>query len=656
MRREMRLGAAALRRRPLIALIGWSALELPSAALSGFGIAHALDDGFLRHRVGVGVAWVAGLFLAAAVGAVGSRKVFGALGDLVEPFRDDLVRRVVSGALRRDRDEGAVARLTRQVEIVRDAFAGLLVAVRQFMVALVGATVGLLALDPVMAALLLPPFLVGLGVFSLVLATASRRQRASVLADEDVATTTGAVLSARRDIAARGTEDHAAALAAGPIAAQARAERALARLAALRSLSFAIGGWLPPIVLLAAGPTLVRHGLGPGALVGGLTFAVTGLQPALRTVMSGLGDSGLRYSVTLNRILETEPAAAPVVVEDRAPKGDRLVVAGVTFAYGPASEPVLNDLHLTVDEGEHLAVVGPSGIGKSTLAALLCGLRHPDAGEIRLGDVPLGSLAPDSLPARRVLVPQEAYIFTGTLRDNLAYLRPDAGDELIAASARAVGADGLVERLGGLDAAIAPGDLSAGERQLVALARAHLSEAPLIVLDEATCHLDPAAEQRAEAGFQRRGGTLIVIAHRLSSALRADRVLVLDGASAAVGDHSTLLSTSPLYRDLIGSWTDPARAASDPARLPGDAHRLEPAAGPGLGDGAGHVVPNGPDAEEQLGRDRLGRPAVDGLAQDLPLPVGERVAPGVQRRHGQRGIQDRLAVGQPPDPLEELGG
>jgi ATP-binding cassette subfamily C protein len=571
MKRELRLGVAALRGRPALALAGWSALELPSAALSGLGVAHALDDGFLRHRVGVGVAWVAGLFVAAVVGALGARKVFGALGGLVEPFRDDLVRRVVSGALTADRDEGAVARLTRQVEIVRDAFAGLLVTVRGFVVALIGASVGLLALDPVMALLLLPPFLVGLAVFSLVLASAARRQRASVLADEEVAATTSAVLAARRDIAARGTEDHACALAAGPIAAQARAERAMARLAGARSLSFAIGGWLPPMVLLAAGPALMRHGLGAGALIGGLTFAVTGLQPALRTVMSGLGDSGLRYSVTLNRILEKQPPVAPAVVDGRTPKGSQLVADGVTFAYGPASEPVLKELDLTVEEGGHLAVVGPSGIGKSTLAALLCGLRRPDAGEVRIGGVPIEQIAVADLPALRVLVPQEAYIFTGTLRENVAYLYPGADDEQIAASARAVGADALLERLGGLDATVTPGGLSAGERQLLALARAHLSEAPMVVLDEATCHLDPVAEQRAEAGFQRRGGTLVVIAHRLSSALRARRVLVLDGTTATVGDHDSLLAESALYRDLIGSWTDPGSAGAAVAGAAGAA-------------------------------------------------------------------------------------
>jgi ATP-binding cassette subfamily C protein len=101
---------------------------------------------------------------------------------------------------------------------------------------------------------------------------------------------------------------------------------------------------------------------------------------------------------------------------------------------------------------------------------------------------------------------------------------------------------------------VVPAQLSAGERQLLALVRAYLSAAPVVVLDEATCHLDPAAEGRAEAAFAGRAGTLIVIAHRVSSALRARRVLVLDGTRATVGDHASQLAVSPLYRELLGHW------------------------------------------------------------------------------------------------------
>jgi ATP-binding cassette subfamily C protein len=558
MKRELRYGVGALRRRPLLALAGWSVLEGVPAALSGLALARAVDDGFLAGRPAVGLAWLGGLMAAGGLAALGSRQIFRRLGDLVEPVRDDLVRRVVGGALGQAvagrSDDGAVARLTRQVEIVRDTFAGLIVAVRGFAVTSVAAVVGLLSLAPEMALLMVPPFLLGVAALLATLGLAAARYRASLRADERLASTAGAVLAGTRDVAAAGAERHAAAMVAGPIAEQAAAERALASVAALRTGCFVIGGWLPLVVLLVAGPWLARQGYGAGAIMGGLTYVLLGLQPALNTLISGLGASGLRFVVTLGRILDAVTPPAVPLPRAAATSGHELTLRGVSFAYGPHAEPVLRELDLTVPEGDHLAVVGPSGIGKSTLAGLVCGLLVPDAGTVTLGGVPVAGLSADRLAALRVLIPQEAYVFTGTLRENLAYLRPGATDAEIGAAVAAVGADPLVDRLGGLEASLRPTELSAGERQLVALARAYLAPAPVAVLDEATCHLDPAAERRAEQAFADRGGTLVVIAHRVSSALRARRVLVLDGTGAVLGDHASLPARSPLYRELLGHW------------------------------------------------------------------------------------------------------
>jgi hypothetical protein len=143
----------------------------------------------------------------------------------------------------------------------------------------------------------------------------------------------------------------------------------------------------------------------------------------------------------------------------------------------------------------------------------------------RLDDLPLTRYSPEALPDRRVIIPQEAYVFAGTLAENIGYLRAAPREELDAA-AEAVGLSPLVSRLGGYDAILNPSALSAGERQLIALTRAYLSAAPIAILDEATCHLDPAAEALAEESFARRPGLLIVIAHRISSALRAGQILV----------------------------------------------------------------------------------------------------------------------------------
>jgi ATP-binding cassette subfamily C protein len=594
-RGAIRFGLGSLRRRPLLALAAWSIPQALPAAASGLVLARAVDTGFLAGRPAVGLAWLAGLMLAAGVGSAGSRQVFRRLGDLVEPFRDELVRRVVGGALRRGvagrPDDGAVARLTRQVEIVRDTYAGLVMVLCGFAVTVVGVVLGLLSIAPVIVLLLAPPFLLGLGAFIGTLGLAAARQRAAVRADERLAGAAGAVFAGTRDVVARGAEEHAAALVAEPVAAQAAAERALAWVAALRTLCFALGGWLPLVILLLAGPWLARRGLSAGAILGGLTYVLFGLQPALRTVMSALGGSGLRFVVTLGRILDAStrppaPAAPAASAGAARPMGDgnepagcELVLRGVSFGYGPHAEPVLRGLDLRVPAGDHLAVIGPSGIGKSTLAGLLCGLLRPDAGTVSLGGVPAAGLAADQLARARVLIPQEAYVFSGTVRENLDYLRPAATAGEIDAAVSALGVESLLGRLGGLAAPLRPAELSAGERQLVALVRAYLSAAPLVVLDEATCHLDPAAERRAEEAFAARPGTLIVIAHRISSALRASRILLLDGDQAILGDHATLAGAAPLYRELLGHWSAQAPPAAGPPSSAGPPPAGAPSSG-----------------------------------------------------------------------------
>jgi ATP-binding cassette subfamily C protein len=577
--REVRFGVAALPRRPLAALLAWSVPQALPTAVTGVAVAQAVDRGFLAGRPWVGAAWLGGLLVAAGIGAVGANRVHTRLGEIVEPFRDALVRRVVGGALRRaaagSAEDGAVARLTRQVEIVRDSYAGLIVLLNGFAVGVLGIAVGLLSIAPVVAGLVLVPFLLGIAVFVAMLGLAAGRYRRAVHADEALADTAGDVLGAVRDLVAAGTEEHAQRLVSARIRAQADAERALARTDAQRTLSFVIGGWTPLVLLLAAGPWLLARGVSAGEVMGGLTYVLIGLQPALHTLNGGLGGAGLRFVVTLGRILDatevpaprpdTPPAAATVRGEASA-RG--LELRGVTFGYGRHAEPVLHDLDLVVPAGDHLAVVGPSGIGKSTLAALLSGLLRPDSGEVLLDGTPVAARSADQLARARVLIPQQAYVFSGTVRENLAYLAPRTDDERLRRAVAAVGAAPLVAGLGGLAATVSPGQLSAGERQQLALVRAYLSPAPLVVLDEATCHLDPAAERLAEEGFARRPGTLIVIAHRLSSALRARRVLVLDGTRAAVGDHDTLRASSPLYRELLGHWAGAGDAApiQTPAR------------------------------------------------------------------------------------------
>lgn len=563
-------------------LAAWSLLESAHTFLGGYGVARALDDGFLAGRTTTGLAWLAAAGAGALLGGFALRGVFAGLADLVEPLRDGLVRRAVRQALdravadpARAPDTGAVSRLTQQTEMARDSFAGLVLTVRSFVFTAVGALAGMAALAPVLLLIVLPPLLLGVAAFLATLRPMASVQRRSLDTDEALADRVGALGEGLRDIVACGGQAAARARVEPLITAQERLARRLARWAALRTLALGTAGRLPVIALLAATPWLLGHGVTAGTLAGGLTYVVTALLPALDSLMTALGSAGTRLLVVLERFCDPAPpdqdGRGTTKPWARVPAGWRTAAAaelrGVSFAYGPGAAPVLDSLDLVVRQGEHLAVVGPSGIGKSTLTALLAGMLSPDAGTVLVAGAPAhrgpGATGPDP---RRTLLPQQAYVFTGTVRENLTHLSPGPGgarapgDAQVRRAISALGLEGLVDRLGGLDAEVSPRLLSRGEGQQLALAAAYLSPAPLLLLDEATCHLDPRAEERAERALAERPGTLVVVAHRVSSAARADRVLVLDGTRAVCGTHAELPARSPLYRDLVGKWNGAADA------------------------------------------------------------------------------------------------
>lgn len=563
-----RLLSTELRRRPaaLWRLAGWSVLEIAPTAASGFVVARAVDEGFLRHRPGVGLAWLGGLAVLMVVGAVGARRTFGSLADIVEPLRDAVLAAVTAGALRRavagvERpNAGAVAQLTGQVEAVREITAALLMTLRKFGFTVVSTLVGITVLAPVLVLLVLPPLVAAVVLFWRLLVGVAPRSRATMLAAERTAASIGTVVGGVRDVVACGAERRAAAEVGAAVDAQADTERRLARLESVRIPVVALGAQVPLLLVLVTTPWLVGRALAtPGDIIGAVTYLTAGLLPVLNALVQGVGSLGVHLGVVLHRL--SEAAVVPeqdAPVDPDRPRDSRLEVRGLTFAYGVHADPVVHAFDLTVVPGEHLAVVGPSGIGKSTLANLLTGLIAPQEGVVRFGGVELPRIGPDTLRTAVALIPQEAYVFTGTVRENLGYLRPDADDAELDATCAALPLGALVQRLGGYDAPVAPGTLSSGERQLISLGRVHVSRAGVVILDEATCYLDPVAEAAVEEAFRVRPGSLVVIAHRISSALRADRILLLDGTDAHLGTHVELLAASPLYADLVGNWTGTA--------------------------------------------------------------------------------------------------
>ena len=560
------------RGREIWMLLGWSTIQAIPAFLSGRLVAAALDDGFLAGRTGRGFAWLGLLAVGAVIAAWSTRETFLRLAGIVEPFRDELAKLTVAGALRRSTAVGAagdtagVARLTQQVEIVRDATASILLVGQNFVVVAGGALLGLLTLMPEMLVLVLPPLLAGLTIFLAALRHMAARQRGSVLAEERIAERMAAVTADARDVVACGAEAAAELMVAEHVEAQAEATRGLARLTAVRIVAVAVGGLLPVVLILVGGSWLVAQGATAGMILGALTYVLRGMQPALQAFVDGVSGPGLWLMVTLRRIDEASEDARAAVgggSPTLRPPHHGVRLSGVTFAYGPHAEPVVRDLDIAVPHGQHLAVVGPSGVGKSTLANLIAGVLTPQAGEVTLGGVPLREFDQARLAEHRVLIPQEAYVFAGTLYENLVYLHEDVRPSDVDRAVHLLGMRPLVERLGGYAAEIDPTVLSAGERQLITLVRAYVSPAWLVILDEASCHLDPTTEVLVEQAFARRPGTLIVIAHRISSALRAEKILVLDGTDVLHGTHDELLRRSPLYRDLVGHWqVGSARAAA----------------------------------------------------------------------------------------------
>ncbi|MER7777698.1 ABC transporter ATP-binding protein [Streptomyces sp. NPDC096191] len=562
------------RRKGVLARLGlWSLVESAQAFLVGFAVAHAVDEGFLAGDTRRGLLWLAVSLVAVLSGAPVVRGVFAQLAGLTEPLRDGLVRRAVDRSMTLaalggpgGTDRAAVSRLTNQVEIARDSFAGLVLTLRSFVFTAAGALIGLLSLHPALLVVVLPPLAVGLTLFLATLRPMAAAQRRALAADEALGDHVTRSRAALRDLTAGGTGPETERRGAELVAEAAATARVLARWAAVRTTALGVAGNLPVLALLVAVPWLRGRGVTAGALLGAFTYLVQSLLPALHTLMTALGAAGARLLVVLDRILgpapvreatSASPARAPAPGGPQAPgarPAPAVELRSVTLSYGVRAEPVLDSLDLCVARGEHLAVVGPSGIGKSTLTRLVAGTLAPSGGEVRVAGQAVTGRAAAELAALRTLVPQEAYVFTGTVGDNLAYLRPDADRADLDAAVRELGLRPLVERLGGLGGPVRPAELTHAERQLVALARAYLSPAPLLLLDEATCHLDPAAEAHAEEALARRPGTLVVVAHRLSSAVRADRVLVLDGVAAVCGTHEEVLDRSPLYRDLTGHW------------------------------------------------------------------------------------------------------
>ena len=305
----------------------------------------------------------------------------------------------------------------------------------------------------------------------------------------------------------------------------------------------------------------VGGGITPGVLLAFLFLVNLLIEPVQSLVeildFAQNAASGLRRVVeALDRPVEIAESEAPTIL----PAGILgIEFSGVDFGY-PSGPKVLDNVTVEIRPGRRVAVVGETGSGKTTFAKLLVRMLDPDSGVIRVGGVDLRSVAFSNLRSRVGFVPQEGFLFEGTIADNVRYGRPGAGAREVSAAFVELGLDGWVETMpAGIDTDVGSrgGNLSAGERQLVALVRAWISAPDVLVLDEATSAVDPVLDVQIRRAIDRltAGRTSVTIAHRLATAEAADEVLVFDaGRLVERGHHLELLANDGVYAALYADW------------------------------------------------------------------------------------------------------
>lgn len=323
------------------------------------------------------------------------------------------------------------------------------------------------------------------------------------------------------------------------------------------------------IVLLIGARMVLDGALRPGELIAFVLYVSAFFAPIQQLVqLYSMYQSGQAAIAKIRDLLDIDPGVAekPDAVE-LPPIDGEITFSGVSFEY-VEGQPVIRDLNVTVAAGETFALVGTTGAGKSTIAKLVTRFYDPTSGRILVDGHDLRDVTLTSLRRQLGVVPQEPFLFGGSIRDNIAFARPDASDADLLEACRAVGLDDLLEQSPeGLDSPVYErgASLSSGERQLLALARAFLASPRVLILDEATSSLDLRSEATIERALDNvlEGRTAIIIAHRLSTAMRADRIAVVnDGRIVEMGSHDELVSRGGIYAGMYETWTSQTASPS----------------------------------------------------------------------------------------------
>jgi len=553
----------------LLAVVFVSVVSVASQ-LGPLLVSYAINDGIIPRRMGV-VTLAACLYLVSvAVAAVAQQAMVKVTGRLAAWVMNDL-RVAVFAHLQRlglsfytEEKAGVImSRMTSDIENLQQLLQDGLAQFAVQGLTMIVITIILFVTNPLLALITIALVVPLLTVASLWFQAASTRGYdkvrdgiAGVLADLSES------LHGIRVSTAHNRQDHNIVSHRNVVGHYRDANFYTSRVNAVYSAGTQLLGYAAQAALLIIGGTMVLHGqLNVGQLTAFFLYLSRFMLPIQLLVQQyNSFQQGQSSLVKLRALFDIEPSVAEKPdAAALAPIDGEVVFDHVTFGYDPAA-PVIRDVDLTIRAGETVSFVGPTGAGKSTMAKLVTRFYDPTQGRILIDGHDLRDVTVSSLRRQLGVVPQEPFLFSGTIRDNLAFARPGADDDEIWEAIRAVGLVEVVERMAhGIDTEVHERgqSLSSGERQLIALARAFIARPRVLVLDEATSNLDLLSETKIEGALDvlLQGRTAILIAHRLSTAMRADRIVVVDdGGIAELGTHDELVRLGGRYAAMYATW------------------------------------------------------------------------------------------------------